>query len=88
MPFIAPHRLKPEEIDAALVLYDTLLLARLFWADDMTIPNNRPDLPASWAGKQVISKEQRIMFLAGCEYMLLQRCYPGSLFLVACPPCP
>jgi hypothetical protein len=80
MPFIAPHRLKPDEIDAALVLYDTLLMARLFWADDLTIPNNRPDLPAAWAGKQVLSKEQRIMFLAGCEYMLLRDVIPEASF--------
>lgn len=78
MPIIQKHHLSEAEQDAAIVLYDTLLFAQLFWADDLTVPHDRVDLK-EYVGKQVISREQRIMFLAGCEYMLLRDAMPDVL---------
>lgn len=76
MPLVEKHLWSDDELDAALVLTDTLLFALTFWDDELTIPENRLDLPEAWRGRQVISKEQRIMCLAGCDYMVFRDTAP------------
>ena len=61
---------------AAMVLLDPMLFALTFWAEDLTIPESRLDLPAHWRGKQVISREQRIMLYDGAVYLLYRDAMP------------
>lgn len=76
MPLVERKRWTPDEEDAALTLLDPLLFLLCFWKDDLTIPPDRVDLPESWRGRQVISREQRMMFLDGADYMLLRDAHP------------
>ena len=76
MPFTSKRAWTDDEVDASIVLLDTLLFPLLFWKDDLTIPNDRLDLPRSWAGTQLISKEQRLMFLDGGDYAILRDVIP------------
>lgn len=55
-------RLSSDELAAGIVMQDPLLFAEYFWRDDLTIPEGRTDLGAL-AGRQYISKEQKMMYL-------------------------
>ena len=50
------------ELAAGIVMQDPLLFAAFFWKDDLTIPEERTDLGVL-AGQQIISKEQKLMYL-------------------------
>ncbi len=51
-----------EEIDAGIVFQDPLLFALMFWKGDLTTPESREDLPKEIRGKQVLSREQKLMY--------------------------
>jgi len=76
LPFVEKRQWTTDEEDAVFVILDPLLFALHFWSDDLTIPNDRPDLPARWVGEHIISKEQRIMALDGADYMLIRDVLP------------
>lgn len=55
------HVLTWEEARFYRVLRHRLLMGMMYWKDDLTIPANRADLPGDWLGKQVLSRQQRLM---------------------------
>lgn len=57
------------ELAAGIVMQDPLMFAAFFWQDDLTIPKERTDL-GELAGKQIISKEQKMMYLDESQRIL------------------
>ena len=72
------QELTQDELEIGLLLTDPLLFTKWFWHRDLTIPPHRLDLPEMWRGKQVISLEQRLMFLDGAMYFLFRDTMPGE----------
>lgn len=62
-------KLTDEELAAGIAMQDPLLFAGYFWRDDLTIPEEREDL-GELAGSQVISKQQKLMYLDESDHIL------------------
>ena len=56
-----------DEINFSLAVINPYLFTMMFWKEDMTVQNSRTDLPKEWRGKQVISREQRLMMLDNAQ---------------------
>ena len=63
MPLEEKSKITEDELMFGLLLLNKYLFLKFFWKADLTIPDNRPDLPKEWVGTQRISKEQRLMML-------------------------
>jgi len=57
------RRWSKREMYYLLALLNRYMFTMLFWKDDLTVPKDREDLPAKWRGKQVVTREQRLMML-------------------------
>jgi hypothetical protein len=62
-------KLLESELAAGIVMQDPLMFAAYFWRDDLTVPKEREDL-GELAGKQLISKEQKMMYLDESQRIL------------------
>jgi intein/homing endonuclease len=78
MTIVARHKWEWDEVCGVVTLLDPLLFALAYWEEDFTIPHSRTDLPKKWRGKQIISKEQRMMFYDGCVYRLWRDVLPDA----------
>lgn len=68
---IRSHKLTEDELCFGILLHDPLLFTLYFWQDDLTIPEDRDDLPQEWRGKQHLSVEQKLMFCDESDRVLL-----------------
>jgi len=57
------RRLSLQELKLGILLTNELLFMQHFWAHELTVPEDRTDLPVTWRGRQVISERQRLMAL-------------------------
>ena len=64
------RKLTSDELKFGILMRDPMLFPLFFWKADLTIPHTRADLPKEWRGKQVISKEQKLMFCDASERVL------------------
>lgn len=71
MPIELKQELAKEEINFGRLLLNRFWFIKYFWKDELTIPEGRDDLPVEWAGKQIISPEQRMMMLDQSDKILL-----------------
>lgn len=78
MAVVQRHKWTTDEVCAALTLLDPLLFVLAFWAEDMTIPESRLDLPAEWRGNQIVTLEQRKMAYDGAVYRLWRDALPEA----------
>lgn len=76
MPARQKKKLSPDELELGMLLTDPYLFTLFFWKDDLTIPEHRLDLPKHWRGNQVITLEQRLLFLDGTIYFLFRDTMP------------
>jgi len=65
------RKLTKDELDFGILLQDPLLFPLFFFKDDLTIPEDREDLPPEWRGKQKLSVEQKLMFCDQSDRVLL-----------------
>ncbi len=70
MPLEERSKITDDELMFGLLLLNKYWFLKFFWAADLTIPDNRPDLPEEWVGTQRISKEQRLMMLDESDNIL------------------
>lgn len=70
MPLEPKKKLTEAELAFGLVLLNPLLFLKFFWAEELTIPETRLDLPAEWRGKQIIPTEQKMMMLDTSDRVL------------------
>lgn len=70
MPIEVKRELTDAEIKFGRVLLNRLWFLQTFWKVELTIPDNRDDLPIEWVGKQIISVEQRMMMLDQSDKIL------------------
>lgn len=65
------RKLSEEELLFGILMRDPFLFPLFFWEADLTIPHTREDLPEEWRGKQVVTKEQKLMFCDQSKQVLL-----------------
>jgi hypothetical protein len=65
------RKLTSNELKFGILMRDLLLFPLYFWKADLTIPHTRKDLPEEWRGKQVVTKEQKLMFCDDSQKVLL-----------------
>jgi len=70
MPLEVKKKLTLEQLKFGLMLHNHLLFTKFFWREELTIPDDREDLPEEWYGKQIISLPQRMMMLDRSEKVL------------------
>lgn len=56
------RKLSEDELFFGILMHDPFLFPLFFWEADLTIPPTRKDLPEEWRGKQVVGKNQKLMF--------------------------
>ena len=65
------RKLTSKELKFGMLMHDLLLFPLFFWKADLTIPHTRMDLPEEWRGKQIITKEQKLMLCDRSEKVLV-----------------
>jgi len=48
MPLEVKHKLTQEQLKFGLMLHNHLLFTKFFWREELTIPDDREDLPKGW----------------------------------------
>lgn len=70
MPIEVKRELTDAELKFGRLLLNRLWFLQFFWKEELTIPDNRPDLPEEWIGEQIISVEQKMMALDQSDKIL------------------
>ena len=63
MPLEVKKTLTTEQLKFGLMLHNPYWFTKFFWREELTIPDDREDLPKEWYGKQIVSIPQRMMLL-------------------------
>jgi len=74
-----------DQLKFGLMLHNHFLFTKYFWREELTIPEDREDLPEEMRGKQIISIPQRMMMLDRSDKVLFctGRKIGKSLFLTS-----